>query len=267
MKHTKLIDELLNELSYRVGIVDIYNKEQQSIMSEILTEWGEFDVKETIFRFLNEADDTEGEDRDYSHIGKGFYVKKGDEEKDGAQKYKKDDGGNIKPVSDKEYEAEKSKQGEEGEKAAKDSPQNQQGGDGTSPEEEKQKQDSIKKTFSTPSQKAQRETEEEVGEKIRKEKESNSDGETKPKEKNKTLKPDMGSKPESFSKDNPTDEEFEQKIKEGKIKPQEYKESTIEVSGKTYNQPLSYEEIEEFFENSKDKIPPKYIKGLQRILN
>jgi hypothetical protein len=135
MKHTKLIDELLNELSYRVGIVDIYNKEQQSVMSEILTEWGEFDVKETIFRFLNEADDTEGEDRDYSHIGKGFYVKKGDEEKDGAQKYKKDDGGNIKPVSDKEYEAEKSKQGEEGEKAAKDSPQNQQAGDGATQEE------------------------------------------------------------------------------------------------------------------------------------
>jgi hypothetical protein len=56
MKHTQLIDELLNELSYRVGIVDIYNKEQQSVMSEILTEWGEFDVKETIFRFLNEED-------------------------------------------------------------------------------------------------------------------------------------------------------------------------------------------------------------------
>jgi len=57
MKHTKLIDELLNELSYRVGIVDIYNKEQQSIMSEILTEWGEFEAKETIFRFLNEDDE------------------------------------------------------------------------------------------------------------------------------------------------------------------------------------------------------------------
>ena len=77
----------------------------------------------------------------------------------------------------------------------------------------------------------------------------------------------MGSKPESFSKDNPTDEEFEQKVKEGIIKPQEYKESTIEVNGKTYNQPLSYEEVAEFFENSKDKIPTKYIKGLQRILN
>ena len=57
MNRTKLIDELLQELSYRVGIVNIYNKEQQSIMSEILTEWGEFEVKETIFRFLNEDDE------------------------------------------------------------------------------------------------------------------------------------------------------------------------------------------------------------------
>ena len=41
MNHTKLINELLNELSYRVGIVDLKNKNQQSIISEILSEWGE----------------------------------------------------------------------------------------------------------------------------------------------------------------------------------------------------------------------------------
>lgn len=57
MNYKELIEELLQELSYRVGIVDIYNKEQQSIISEILTEWGEFEAKETIFRFLNEADE------------------------------------------------------------------------------------------------------------------------------------------------------------------------------------------------------------------
>jgi len=135
MDYKQIIDKLVRELSYRVGIPNVHNKEHQSIMSEILSEWGEFDIKEVIFNHLNEDDDTEGEDRDYSHIGKGFYVKKGDEEKDGAQKYKKDDGGNIKPVSDKEYETEKSKQGEEGEEAAKDSPQNQQGGDGATQEE------------------------------------------------------------------------------------------------------------------------------------
>ena len=140
MNHTKLIDELLQELSYRVGIVDIYNKEHQSIISEILTEWGEFEAKETIFRFLNEADDTEGDDKDYEHIGKGFYVKSSDKGKEGAQKYKKDDNGNLKPVSADEYEKEKDEQGEEGEDAASSSPQNQQGGDGESQQEPPQGQ-------------------------------------------------------------------------------------------------------------------------------
>ena len=40
MNHTELIQNLLDELSYRVGIVDLKNKNQQSIISEILTEWG-----------------------------------------------------------------------------------------------------------------------------------------------------------------------------------------------------------------------------------
>ena len=267
MHHTELIDKLVRELSYRVGIPNVHNKEHQSIMSEILSEWGEYDVKETIFEFLTNEDDTEGEDKDYAHIGKGFYVKASDKGKDGAQKYTKDDSGKLKAISDKEYDKEKEKQGDKGEEAAKDSEQNSSG-DGTSAEEEKKKKDSIKKTFNTPTQKAQREKEKEISDKIQKEKEGKSDSsETKPKEKNKTLKQDTSSKPESFSKDDPTDEQFEEKIKEGKIKPQEYKEKTIVVNDKTYNQPISIEEVEEFFKNSKDKIPPKYIKTLQRILN
>ena len=94
-----------------------------------------------------------------------------------------------------------------------------------------------------------------------------SDDTPKTSTKNKTLKPDVSQKPESFSKDNPTDDEFEKKVKEGIIKPQKYKQQTIEVNGNTYNQPLSYEDVDSFFQNSKDKIPPKYIKTLQRILN
>lgn len=181
MHHTKLIDKLVRELSYRVGIPNVENKEHQSIMSEILSEWGEYDVKETIFEFLTNEDDTEGEDKDYAHIGKGFYVKASDKGKDGAQKYTKDDSGKLKAVSDSEYEKEKEKQGEEGEEAAKDSEQNSSG-DGTSPEEEKEKKDSIKKTFNTSSQKAQRKKEKEIGDKIQKEKEdkSSSDSEEKP---------------------------------------------------------------------------------------
>ena len=48
MEYSKLIDELLNELSYRVGIVDLKNKTHQSVISEILTEWGEYEAKSII---------------------------------------------------------------------------------------------------------------------------------------------------------------------------------------------------------------------------
>ena len=49
MDYKEIIDKLVRELSYRVGIPNVHNKEHQSIMSEILSEWGEYDVKETIF--------------------------------------------------------------------------------------------------------------------------------------------------------------------------------------------------------------------------
>ena len=153
MNHTQLIDDLLNELSYRVGIVDLKNKNQQSIISEILSEWGEYEAKKIIMEFLTEKGktpdmnkpkaDTEGDDKDYTHLGAGIYVRKGDEDKDTAQKYKKDDSGSLKAISDDEYQKTKSDQGEEGEKAAADTPQNQQGGD-TQQVEEPQKGTSLK---------------------------------------------------------------------------------------------------------------------------
>ena len=59
MDYKEIIDKLVRELSFRVGIPNIHNKEHQSIMSEILSEWGEFDVKETIFEFLTEKDKEE----------------------------------------------------------------------------------------------------------------------------------------------------------------------------------------------------------------
>lgn len=128
MYYIQLIDNLLEELSYRVGIPDLKNKEHQSIVSEILTEWGEFGAKEIIMDFLTEApqepkSDTEGDDKDYTHIGRGIYVRKGDVDKNGkskkgAQKYKKSDSGQLQAISDDEYEKLKSDQGEEGEDAA-----------------------------------------------------------------------------------------------------------------------------------------------------
>ena len=94
MDYKQLIDELLQELSYRVGIVNIYNKEQQSIMSEILTEWGEFEAKETIFNFLNEADEENKNDDRYVSVGFGRFKLKGKED-EGDPTYEKDDKGNY----------------------------------------------------------------------------------------------------------------------------------------------------------------------------
>lgn len=124
MHYTELIDKLVRELSYRVGIPNIHDRGHQSIMSEILTEWGEFDAKEKIFNFLNEAPD----DDKYTSLGYGYFVRKGDEEKEDAQKYKKDDSGNYVPVSPNQYQQDKQKQGDAGKKAAANTPQNKQGG-------------------------------------------------------------------------------------------------------------------------------------------
>ena len=141
MHHKQLISELIDELSYRVGVPNIKDKEHQSIMSEILTEWGKFEEKEIIFEFLTkEADDTEGPDKDYTHIGAGVYVRKGDERKDDSQKYKKDNTGSLKPISDDEYQKTKSTQGDAGEKVASTTSQNKQGGGSESSQEEPQQQ-------------------------------------------------------------------------------------------------------------------------------
>ena len=53
MHYTELIDKLLRELSYRVGIPNLKDKTHQSTISEILSEWGEYDAKQRIFEFLN----------------------------------------------------------------------------------------------------------------------------------------------------------------------------------------------------------------------
>ncbi len=95
---------------------------------------------------------------------------------------------------------------------------------------------------------------------------------TKEEEKDKTLKEDIDysgeDTPEHITEEiTPTDEEFEEKKKSGKIKEQTYKDKTIEINGKTYNQPLTYEEVKSFFPSPPYKFPEKYIKTLHRILN
>ena len=85
MDYTQLIDKLLRELNTKVGIVNIYDKDQQSMMSEILTEWNEFEAKQIIFEFLTEKDEKKPEDDKYVNTGGKGYIKKTDKAKYDAQ--------------------------------------------------------------------------------------------------------------------------------------------------------------------------------------
>ena len=85
MDYKKVIDKLVRELSYRVGIPDVENKEHQSIMSEILSEWGEYDVKEKLFEFLTEKDEKKPEDDNYYNTGGKGYIKMTDKAKYDSQ--------------------------------------------------------------------------------------------------------------------------------------------------------------------------------------
>ncbi len=117
MDYTQLIDKLLRELNTRVGIVNIYDKDQQSMMSEILTEWGNFDEKKIIFEFLtNEDDEKSPEDEKYKNTGGSGYVKAGDYDKWKANpdadidKFTKTDSGKYIPKEDETGGEEKEKQ-------------------------------------------------------------------------------------------------------------------------------------------------------------
>ena len=108
MEYKKIIDKLVRELSYRVGIPNIENKEHQSIMSEILSEWGEYDVKERIFEFLTEKDDEKSsEDEKYKNTGGSGYVKAQDYDKwsanpddENIEKFTKTPSGKYEPRKD-----------------------------------------------------------------------------------------------------------------------------------------------------------------------
>lgn len=136
MKMDKFIENLLIELSYRSneGYPQLNNPTHQTIITEILADW---DLSELSYPLIKNLLEAEGEDNDepqsdYEHLGAGVYVRRGDKDKEGAQKYTKTDTGTFQSISDDEYEKIKNKQGDSGEKAAADTPQNQTqgGGDG-----------------------------------------------------------------------------------------------------------------------------------------
>ena len=117
MNYSEKIDELLEELSLRVGIVDVFSLKQRNDISEILTEMGDLQFKNIIMEILYEEDES-----DYSHLGAGIFVKKGDEDKENAQRFKKDGEGKnatFQPISSDEVDRIKQQQGDAGKKAEK----------------------------------------------------------------------------------------------------------------------------------------------------
>lgn len=133
----KLIEQIFEEVEYRIdeAWVDWKNPKHISILSEVLSELGLGVIKHELIENLIEA-----EEDDYSHLGAGIYVKKGDEDKENAQRFKKDGEGDsvtFKPISPDEVDKIKQQQGDAGKKAASNTPQNQQG-DGEQPQEKPQ---------------------------------------------------------------------------------------------------------------------------------
>lgn len=124
MQFEQIINDIITEVSYRSkeGIVDFKNPEHISILSEILDELDLSEIKNELFHNLFEAD---VDDEKYTHQGAGIYVRKGDEDREGAKRYTKSDDGKYQAISDDEYEKIKAKQGDSGEKAAAGSSQNQ----------------------------------------------------------------------------------------------------------------------------------------------
>lgn len=112
MQKKNFIQKLLRELSYRSkeGYPILSKKEHIEIISDILTEWGLDELQTELIKNLTEGPD----DEKYTHVGQGYYVVKGQEDKEDAQKFTKDDNGKYNVVSQAEYEKNKAKAGEEG---------------------------------------------------------------------------------------------------------------------------------------------------------
>jgi hypothetical protein len=120
MNINDFIDELITELAYRLdsGIPDLKNKQHLSVLSEILTEWGMSELENSLIPILTEEQPPvkSPDDDKYSHKSYGYYVRKGDEDNDEAQLYRKD-GDQYISVSKDEYEEKAKEQGELGTKA------------------------------------------------------------------------------------------------------------------------------------------------------
>jgi hypothetical protein len=164
------LEEIVREVSYRCksGSPNWKNKEDISILSEVLSEMGYGSVKHDLIRNLTEGPndgdkartskevekDQDKNDR-YHHKGNGIYVKDADKDKDlekVGNKYTKDDKGNYRTISDDDVRKIMDKNGEEG--GSNNNPEAKPK-DGEPPadvdnQEEIEQQQNIKKTFSDP---------------------------------------------------------------------------------------------------------------------
>jgi len=191
--------------------------------------------------------DTEGDDKDYVHKGAGIYVRKGDEDKETAQKYKKDDGGSLRAISDDEANKIKDTQGDAGEKAASSTPQNQQGGDGVQQTEEPPKGTGVDPNTEAGQEYIKNLPDEDPAKPTKTKEKVSGNGYTGTK--NKTLKDTNPIESENYQMElEPTDDVFEEKNKNN--------------ANPTPPDPLK---LDNFIKNP--KFPKRYIKVLERMIN
>ena len=248
----KLIEQIFEEVEYRIdeAWVDWKNPKHISILSEVLSELGLGVIKHELIENLIEA-----EEDDYSHLGAGIYVKKGDEDKENAQRFKKDGEGDsvtFKPISPDEVDKIKQQQGDAGKKAASNTPQNQQG-DGEQPQEKPQ--GGAFKGKGGDDYKEQLPANDPASTK-KDEKETEKDEEVKPgipNQKDKSLK-DVDTKESDVYKDKTTG-----------ISDEEFKNGPANSIFENTGDELKEESLDEYFKSG--KIPKKYQTVITRLMN
>jgi hypothetical protein len=228
MNYKEIIDKLVKELSFRVGIPNIHDKEHQSIMSEILSEWGEYDVKQTIFEFLTEKDDAKIDP-------------------DTEVTYRNKDGDTRKTTYANAIKNDKESPQYKAADALRNRPRDKDGN-----------QTKQKSMFNTAAEKQKREKEKKIADKIEKEKGSDSkstEDEVKagiPNQKDKTLTDVDTKSTDIYTNEDTgvTDEDFNNDVN-----------SIYENSADR----LKSEDLDEYFNSG--KIPKKYQTVIARLVN
>ena len=248
----KLIEQIFEEVEYRIdeAWVDWKNPKHISILSEVLSELGLGVIKHELIENLIEA-----EEDDYTHLGAGIYVKKGDEDKENAKRFKKDGEGDsvtFKPISPDDVDKIKQQQGDAGKKAASNTPQNQQG-DGEQPQEKPQGGafkgkggDDYRSNLPASDPASTKKDEKET-------------------EKDEEVKPGIPNQKDKSLKDVDTKESDVYKDKTTGISDEEFKNGPANSIFENTGDELKEESLDEYFKSG--KIPKKYQTVITRLMN